>query len=404
MDTKKFLSAFVILIAFVQMNFPLMAQDKVITKEGDTHEVYNVEISDKYIFYTKDKSADATILRMDKSTILMIKYQDGTKKMFTEEADASPTIDTSSANTKEKSDILEDFSISREENERLKNKYRVDVTYKEDQKSDKKAKSMYCQFDFCDNAVLADKNVEIELKTAKCDIGKNNYINIQWVATNYALQVTIRNKTNKVISVDLGNSFFIRGSEATPYYIPTSTSQTNGTSGGVGVNLGSVANAFGVGGAAGTLAQGVNVGSGNSAYSTTVTYSQRIISVPPMSSKTLEPQLIFIPELKDAYDLKVTACNMSKSYGVCTYIGNLDLMRGDIMEWNETNSPMKIASFISYSLDGTFKDVHTLQTFLYAKKIIPLPRQAGGYAMPTVNIRSLTENFTQSLFFMAEFE
>lgn len=42
MDTKKFLSVFVILIAFVQMNFPLIAQNKIITKESDTHEVYNV--------------------------------------------------------------------------------------------------------------------------------------------------------------------------------------------------------------------------------------------------------------------------------------------------------------------------------------------------------------------------
>lgn len=35
----------------MQMGFPLITQDKIITKEGDTHEVYNVEISDRYIFF-----------------------------------------------------------------------------------------------------------------------------------------------------------------------------------------------------------------------------------------------------------------------------------------------------------------------------------------------------------------
>lgn len=40
-------------------------------------EVYNVEISDKYIFYTKDKAEDAAIARMPKEAVLLIKRQDG---------------------------------------------------------------------------------------------------------------------------------------------------------------------------------------------------------------------------------------------------------------------------------------------------------------------------------------
>ena len=75
---------------------------------------------------------------------------------------------------------------------------------------------------------------------------------------NPAFCVTIKNKTNKTIYIDLGNTFFSRGGEAQPYYIPGETHQYKGGTTGASVNMGAVAGALGVGGALGTLANGVN--------------------------------------------------------------------------------------------------------------------------------------------------
>lgn len=230
MKLKNTLFVLLVLSVILSAGVPTMAQDKIITKEGETHEVYNVEVSDKYVFYSKEKAADSPILRMGKDVVLMIRYQDGTKKLFTgEEAGDEASLagsNVASSGTSAKQEAAEDVSLSEEELTKLKNQYWVEVGYKNDKeldKGDKEAKSMFCQFDFCHDAVLADKNVELQVKTLKTDMDSYKYAS-WWQATNYAVQITVCNKTNQVIYIDLGNCFFIRGSEASPFYIPTSTS------------------------------------------------------------------------------------------------------------------------------------------------------------------------------------
>ena len=383
----------------------LNAQDVLITQDGGVQTVYGVEISESAIFYKAQDKADAPIQRMDKANVLMIKFKDGTRKLFSADGqEASQGDDAAQAPARQEAAVAtEDVAISVEENDKLKKAYWVDVAYsdaKEAEKSDKEAKSMYCQLDFCDAAVLADKNVELELKTGK---GGNARYQMLWGCNDQVLVVTVRNKTNKVIYLDLGNSFIIRGSESAPYYVPTSSSQTHGSEGGVGVNVGSVTGALGIGGIVGQIAQGVNVGGGSSKSSTTVTYSQRIVSVPPMSSKTLEGQQLFLPGLEKAYGkMEVAYTKVSKNWGVCPYLKSIGLKRGDVVEWTEADSPMKLSAFVSYSLDDSMERQHSLQASMFLRKAMALPRPVGGYAGPTANIEVLTDNFAEALYFAAE--
>lgn len=381
-----------------------MAQDRIVTKEGNTFDVYNVEIANRFIFYTENNSQDADILKMNKDDVLMIRFQDGTKTFFTDDArtQTEETVQNDNRSATVEENTVTDYSITAEENEMLKEKYRIPVEYIK-KPSDKEAKSFYCQFDFCQDAVLADRNVEIELKSMKKEVeGHPLRAKYFMYGTNFALSITLRNKTDKIIYVDLGNSFFVRGDEASPLYVPSSTSVTGGSNSGAGVNVGSVTNALGIGGIAGTLAQGVTVGGGKSKYSTTVTYSQRYISIPPMSSTTLDPQLIYLPG-NNPYNLEISRCTDDKNNGVCVYLKEFGLRRGDTLNWDETSSPVKIRSFIKYSLDSEFKETGQLNTSLYVKKMIGVPRLSGGYFIPTIDISSLSENFTQSLFYMGEF-
>lgn len=59
------------------------------------------------------------------------------------------------------------------------------------------------------------------------------------------------------------------------------------------MNLGSVANALGIGGTVGQLAGGVNVGGGSTNGGSTTTYAQRIISIPPKASYDLSAIYMF---------------------------------------------------------------------------------------------------------------
>lgn len=398
MSIKFKLNLFLLMLIF---GCRLLAQDRIITKDGNTLDVYNVEVASKFVFYSEQNSADADILKMNKDDILMIRFQDGSRKIFADgEAEESYTEEKQVASSEES--IVKDYSIPAEENEKLKEKYRVPVEYVKEP-SNKEAKSFYCQFDFCKDAVLADKNMEIELKTIKKEVEKHPMrVNYLMYGANFALSITLKNKTNQIIYVDLGNSFFIRGNEASPFYIPSSTSRTDGSGSGVGLNVGSVTNALGVGGVVGTLAQGVTVGGGKSQSSTTVTYSQRYISIPPMSSVTLDPQLIYLPG-NNLYNLELSRCFDDKNNGVCVYLKEFGLKRGETLNWDETSSPVKVKSYIKYSLDGEFNDIGNINTSLYVKKMLGVPRLPGGYSFPTIDISSLSENFSQSLFFMGEF-
>ncbi len=359
----------------------LNAQDIIVMKNGDVVQSKVQEITQTEIKYKKFSNLTGPTYTVDKTTVLSINYENGEKEMINS-TESSPV----------KQQEIVDNSISREENEKLKEKYNVavwvDPAHVEDEKkkNDKDTKSFYCQFYFTSDAVLADKNIEVEFQSVKCEYGKTPYSSSLWCANNQGMQLTIKNKTNKVIFIDLANTFFIRGSEAAPYYIPTSTSNTNVGTTGASINLG----------------YGIKLGGASTNAQTTVTYSQRTVSVPPMSSKKLEPMLIVTPDTKDAYEIKVGRYDVKNGPGYCPYFQSIGMKRGEIYEWTEDNSKFKITSFVTYSFEENMEKTQSVKTGLYANKLIALPRPVGGYPVPTANI-ILTENFQKSLYFLGEF-
>ena len=56
-----------------------MAQDMLVTNEGKSMTIYNLEISDQSIFFQLSDKADAPLQKMLKKDVLIIKKADGTK-------------------------------------------------------------------------------------------------------------------------------------------------------------------------------------------------------------------------------------------------------------------------------------------------------------------------------------
>ncbi len=377
-----------------------MAQDVIVMKNGDVIQSKVQKITKTEIEYKKFSNLNGPTYTIEKTDVFVINYENGEKEIITAEETAAPK--------EEQVTKVVDYAISEEENERLKQKYCIEVKMtekdakKEMKKKDKDARSFFCQMDFTKEAQLADANIEIEVQTLKCEFGERSYPKALWCANNQGLQITVKNKTDKVVFIDLANTFFVRGDQAEPYYVPSATSSMSGGTTGTSINLGGIAGAFGVNGAAGKLASGINVGGSTSKMQTTTTYSQRIVSIPPMSSKKLDPMLIVTPDSKDAYDCKVINYDVKKNEGYCPYWEKMGVKRGEVYNWTETDTKFRMTSFVTYSFEESMEQTHSVKTGLYVKKLIALPRPVGGYMIPTANI-VLEDNFKESLYFVGEF-
>lgn len=164
----------------------------------------------------------------------------------------------------------------------------------------------------------------------------------------------VHNRTSNVMILDQTQSFFSNTNGKSVSYFDstvktTSTTDISSKSKGVSVNLGSVADALGVGGVVGTLANGVNVGSsgttGDAKTTTTYTTDEPRVSVPPMGK-----------------------AKMSKRYRIATFEEASHDMRKILYGEMEQNTSVFGSEFvsqfsicISYSIDGgeTFDNLIT---------------------------------------------
>lgn len=369
------------------------AQDVLVTKEGDALKVYGLEVSASAVFYHETENANSPIIRKDKADLLMIKFQDGRIEIIGKETEnpqpqAQPQAPESEA-AAEKKLTAEDIAANAAAMERWKEPIPGYIG----KAKKKKATLLYCVFRPTEESVLADANVEM---AAKC-VYEENYI----AEAKYV--VSIKNKTSKTIYLDLANSFFVRGEMAEPYYVPTATSTTSGVTMGVGVNMGAVAGAMGVGGSVGKLASGINVGSSNSEYNTTVTYTQRVISVPPMSSKILDSKII-IPISRESFDVSPFFGNditMKKRtrYANGYFYPHLQnsgapIKIGEVRDYIEGDLPLKIGTFVTYSFTEDIEAPRKLQSFFNIKRIIGVPEYSSaatfGIPLPMVSPKALS--------------
>lgn len=72
------------ILMFLMCAFSMNAQDLIVTNNGANIKAYNVEISDKYVFYTLDKESE-DIKRIAKADILAIRKENGEKVYFDKE-------------------------------------------------------------------------------------------------------------------------------------------------------------------------------------------------------------------------------------------------------------------------------------------------------------------------------
>lgn len=387
-------SFFMLLAACSMAHGSLLAQDRVITKKGDVMEVHNVEVSDKYIFFNRAKSSESPIERLSKDSVLMIRRQDGSivNLAGAEEGTVVGSGDAQAAAQEAPQpeaviltpDMLDEQA--RQANAASIARMNAPVTFEPKEPDDlkRKANCVWYRMGVKENSVLDDGTVSLEMTGGNFNIKVTNEplifekTSVYYNVINAGIQIAVSNKSDRTVYIDLAKCFFTRMGQPQCYYVPSATSMTSTSSSGVGVNLGAVAGALGIGGVAGTLASGVNVGGGGSKGSTTVTYAQRILTVPPHATVKLEPQYLW-GMLNSAETV-----TPGFSYGLFrgyeySRIGRFyfpkddpegPLLNGQHIVYDAATSQLNVSALVAYSFLEDGSATRTLSAHLYLKDIV----------------------------------
>lgn len=364
----------------------LVAQDRIITKEGDVITAYRLDIGGEAIYYKLEDTDSSPLQSIGKNAVLMVKKKDGSKvNMYEKSNNQNTNPPVSDASQSNNAELIRRINSTNptfigEVGEKAKNVFCLLGCGAESQleNDDISITSEIGRYIFRSGKKASlSKTISKHADNERGDlvyqkINKENKYNF----TNPALLVRVTNKTNRNIYVDLANTFIERKGEVSPYYVPSSSTTTITSGSGVGVNMGAVAGAVGIGGVVGTLANGVNVGGGSSLSTSNTVYAQRVIIIPPKMTVKLDPQLLFVKEGKYCDGFLID--NRSAIEEIPEFFFDKEdngrrMSTGEVLNYDEKESPIKFKFMIGYSFNTDCTDLRSLPFSYYLRSAIGFP-------------------------------
>ncbi len=340
---------FTILIIALSVLQVCHAQDVIVLKDGSTILSKVTEVGKTELKYKKWSNIDGPNYVLSISDILSINYQNGEKEIFSDiqkENKINNSDHENSSNT-----IKTSCKVKPEaNNSELINAYNKIITIRDEKGSNKIAKDGLCKFGITCNSVLSSKDLEISFERLP-----------NWsICCQYG--VALKNKTNKILYIDLGNSFNISSNGLYEvYYNSKQVTIGKGSSTGIALGLGSVADVLGIGGAVGTLAQGTTLASKTDKSVSTSYNNQRILAIPPLGK-------CFLSEHKEVGTKKNSEC-LSHGEQLLIKFKRGYINKGSSINFTEVNSPWKQNYIITYSDKGDFSTYKTVEFGIYIQQI-----------------------------------
>ncbi len=379
------------------------AQDLIVKKDGSVIQAKVTKVGTSEVEYKKWSNQDGPQYSIEIAGILAINYKNGDKETF-DNVSASRNSQAAKTQTEGQQNVIQiqtgDLSHeAKVANDEMLAKLNepVELLINEKDKKDigkKEVKSAIACFGASPKSVLCDGNIAIMVETGELyketskrpaewkDGGLYSRDKNWGLRTKYIINPAIRfhvyNNSNQTLYVDLANTFYVNMGKSQTFYIPSSTTTSKTSSGGVGVNLGAVTGALGIGGAAGTLANGINVGGGSSSTTTNTIYSQRIIALAPKTITTLAPKYFFGETTSWQPPTDGIRYDLWQNYTYLRYVTiNCSsksekgaMMFGDHYTYNEDKSPIQFSFYLSYSKEETGANTITLPSTFYLKDLI----------------------------------
>lgn len=363
--------------------FNAYAQDVIVCRDGEEIESKVLKISQTEVEYKKWTNQDGPLYTLDKSKVFMIKYQNGEKDVFKEEPAVQQTSTTKGQSGAQGESAPNEpvMAVAASDNEELIAEYnnaKFDYILRyPDKKKEKKAELFMGALGVTASSILSTDDIEISFKQIIIDrdylhikgesVGKTKNHQTWGLNQRRKYAILIRNKTARAIYVDKAACFAVSSIGTTKTYFDSqeyTVTEAKNTGSGASVNLGSVANALGVGGVVGTLANGVSVGGNKGTFNaaTTTHKDNRILTVPPHASVALSedgtkdhPTERFRSILTGSYEY----------YDISDESLNVD----EIKNYSEENTPKSFKYMITYSFEKEFNQSFMVTFGTYLKSI-----------------------------------
>ncbi len=231
----QFLKKSSLVIAILCWNlFFVNAQDIIVLKNGDIISAKVREIDDSTITYHKFTNMNGPLYKININKVLSINYENGEKDMFNTHLSDPSHEEATSLNGEVPVAVSND-------NLTIISKYsKLYTPFKNMKYKSKSAWTILAQFHPSPNSVLSNEDIEISFKMPHTCL----------------YEIWIRNKTDKPIYIDLGNTFRVDSDNLyRRYYNQSETiSVSSGNTNGGAVNLGALTSSLGVGGIVGEIA------------------------------------------------------------------------------------------------------------------------------------------------------
>lgn len=186
---KSILTLLLIFLVFTKVSF---AQDIIVLKDGSTILSKIIEIGVSEIKYKKWSNIEGPDYVLLKNDILSINYPNGDRDIFGDSQEKRAVSVNEEVNNT--TDLIKE-NIPDSKNKLLIDRYNEKISLKESKIKNKIANYGICKYGVLQNSVLSSNDLEIQIERLPED--------------NYCCQygISIKNKTNNTMYIDLGNSF-----------------------------------------------------------------------------------------------------------------------------------------------------------------------------------------------------
>lgn len=364
--------------------FASFAEDVISLQNGDIVKAIISEITPNEIKYKKASNPKGPTYTIDKKSVTSILFQNGEIEKFNTTAESSQN--KVGQQNHDQNTIT--YAAPANNNDSIIALYNSYTPINEKKKpQNKPTDDGFIYWGITPNSVLSTNEIEVEIICLKHK--PYYYIEYYW-------EYSITNKTKYPIYIDLANVFkttkgdIFAGSR--PWYDNTVYNESNGSGGGASLGLGAVTNALGVGGIVGTLANGVNIGGGKTNSATESKQMERILIIPPMSTRSLPASYY-----KSGKEIKIFRDNLERYFKPKTR-KTLNTKKWKLDRYTINNTPASISLLLNYSTKTDFSDIKMIQFTMFARTIYGTPYVSDIYDNPKKFEHSIPRYFVWSKF------
>ena len=359
---------FVILFLALATGISAAAQSIIVTNDGGTVKAYNIEVTGNSVYFQTAVTSDSPIQKMNKSDILIIKMEDGTK--LDPNAPEQPSQEAA-APVAQVGETLKISGEVAEKNAAMIADFNRELTWEPDAKFLKnhqgKIGNGYAGIMWVEeDSQLYNGEVTISYQrvyhTGVSVMGGPEVEDYRSNVFMYPMVVVkVKNNTDRIIYLDLGSSFVTCEEDSVPFFVPEITTVSN-------TNTDKKSSEY-----SDLKVSDSSISTSDRKYSsdksssvTTVKKAQRYVSVAPKSTLALDPKPLCENDYRGS-NIYRNYSNLQVNQSVFPFTNT---PYGVVFEIEKEYTPFRMGSCVTYSFNADHSHLRTIRTELYLKYVM----------------------------------